>query len=57
MDPRVKVEGVENILNYIAICMNQPSEPEGKIYNKTHVSNIIKKPTRILKKQNFSPNH
>ena len=32
MDPRVKVEGVENILNFIAICMNQPSEPEGKIY-------------------------
>ena len=30
MDPRV--EGVENILNFIAICMNQPSEPEGKIY-------------------------
>ena len=22
MDPRVKVEGVENILNYIACCMN-----------------------------------
>ena len=32
MDPRVKVEGVENILNFIAICMNQPYEPEGKIY-------------------------
>ena len=32
MDLRVKVEGVENILNYIAICMNQPPEPDGKIY-------------------------
>ena len=34
MDPRVKVEGVENILNFIAICMNQPSEPESKIYEQ-----------------------
>ena len=32
IDSRVKVEGVENILNFIAICMNQPYEPEGKIY-------------------------
>ena len=32
MDPRVKVEGVENILNFITTCMNQPSEPKGKIY-------------------------
>ena len=34
MDPRVKVEGVENILNYIACCMNQPHEPEGHIYEQ-----------------------
>ena len=34
MDPRIKVEGVENILNFIAICMNQPSEPDGKIYEQ-----------------------
>ena len=33
MDPRIKVEVLENILNFVAICMNQPSEPEGKIYN------------------------
>ena len=32
MDPRVKVEGVENILNFIVTCMNQPSNLEGKIY-------------------------
>ena len=31
MDPRVKIEGVENILNYIACCMNQPHEPGGHI--------------------------
>ena len=40
MDPRVKVEGVENILNFIAICMNQPSEPEGKIYKQ--LNNLYK---------------
>ena len=34
MDPRVKVEGVENILNYIACYMNQPHEPEGHIYEQ-----------------------
>ena len=40
MDPRVKAEGVENVLNYIAICMNQPSEPEGKIYEQ--LNNLYK---------------
>ena len=40
MDPRVKVEGVENILNYIVICMNQPSELEGKIYEQ--LNNLYK---------------
>ena len=40
MDLRVKVEGVENILNYIAICMNQPSKPEGKIYEQ--LNNLYK---------------
>ena len=34
MDPRVKVEGVENILNFIVICMNQPFELDGKIYEQ-----------------------
>ena len=40
MDPRVKVEGVENILNFITTCMNQPSEPEGKIYEQ--LNNLYK---------------
>ena len=40
MDPRVKVEGVENILNYIACCMNQPHEPEGHIYEQ--LNNLYK---------------
>ena len=40
MDPRVKVEGVENILNYIACCMNQPHEPEGRIYEQ--LNNLYK---------------
>ena len=40
MDPRVKVEGVENILNYIAICMNQPFELEGNIYEQ--LNNLYK---------------
>ena len=31
MDPRVKVEGVENILNFIAECMNQPPKPKGLV--------------------------
>ena len=34
MDPRVKVEGVENILNFIVICMNQPFKLDGKIYEQ-----------------------
>ena len=37
---RVKVESVENILNFIAICMNQPSEPNGKIYKQ--LNNLCK---------------
>ena len=41
MNPRVKVEGAENILNYVAICMNQPSEPEGKIYGLIKVMNLL----------------
>ena len=40
MDPRVKVEGVENILNFITTCMNQPSEPEGKKYEQ--LNNLYK---------------
>ena len=40
MDSRVKVEGVENILNFIAICMNQPSELEGKKYEQ--LNNLYK---------------
>ena len=40
MDPRVKVEGVENILNFITTCMNQPSEPKGKIYEQ--LNNLYK---------------
>ena len=40
MDPRVKVEGVEKILNYIACCMNQPPEPEGHIYEQ--LNNLYK---------------
>lgn len=32
MDPKVKVEVVENILNFITIYMNQPFQPEGKVY-------------------------
>ena len=34
MDPMVKVEGVENILNFIAECMNQPPKPEGLVYEQ-----------------------
>ena len=34
MDSRIKVKGIENILNIIATCMNQPSEPEGKAYEQ-----------------------
>ena len=34
MDPKVKVEGVENILNFIVICMNQPFKLDGKIYKQ-----------------------
>ena len=40
MDPRVKVEGVENILNYIACCMNEPHEPEDHIYEQ--LNNLYK---------------
>ena len=40
MDPRVKVEGVENILNFIVIYVNQPSKPEGKIYEQ--LNNLYK---------------
>ena len=40
MDPRVKVEGVKNILNFIVICMNQPFELEGKIYQQ--LNNLYK---------------
>ena len=40
MDPRVKVEGVENILNFIATSMNQPSKPKGKIYKQ--LNNLYK---------------
>ena len=40
MDPRVKVKGVENILNFITTCMYQPSEPEGKIYKQ--LNNLYK---------------
>ena len=34
MDPRVKVEGVEKILNFIAECINQPPKPEGLVYEQ-----------------------
>ena len=34
MDPRVKVKGVENILNFIAECMNQLPKPEGLVYEQ-----------------------
>ena len=40
MDPRVKVKGVENILNYIACCINQPPKPEGHIYEQ--LNNLYK---------------
>ena len=40
MDPRVKVEGVKNILNFIVICMNQPFELESKIYKQ--LNNLYK---------------
>ena len=40
MDPRVKVEGVETSLNYIACCMNQPREPEDHIYEQ--LNNLYK---------------
>ena len=40
MDPKVKIEGVENILNFIATCMNQPFELEGKIYKQ--LNNLYK---------------
>ena len=36
----MKVEGVENILNYIDYCMNQPPEPEGHIYEQ--LNNLYK---------------
>ena len=40
MDPRAKVEGVENILNFIATSMNQPSKPKCKIYEQ--LNNLYK---------------
>ena len=40
IDSRVKVEDVENILNFIAICMKQPSQSEGKIYKQ--LNNLYK---------------
>ena len=40
MDPRIKVETVENTLNFIAICMNQQSKPKGKIYKQ--LNNLYK---------------
>ena len=40
LDPRVRVEGVENVLNFITICMNQPFEPEGTIYEQ--LNNVYK---------------
>ena len=40
MDARVKVEGVEIFLNYIACCMNQPPKLEGHIYQQ--LNNIYK---------------
>ena len=40
MDPRFKVEGVENILNYIACCMNQPPKLESHIYEQ--LNNLYK---------------
>ena len=40
MDPRIKVESVQNILNFIAICMNQQSKPKGKIYKQ--LNNLYK---------------
>ena len=40
INPRVKVEGVENILNFIATCMNQPFKLEGKIYEQ--LNNLYK---------------
>ena len=40
MDPRIKVEGVENILNYIPCCMNQPPRPKGHIYGQ--LNNLCK---------------
>ena len=43
INPRVKVEGVENILNFIATCMNQPFKLEGKIYEQlTTYINIMR---------------
>ena len=33
MDPKIKVEVVENILNFIAIYMNQQFQQEDKVYN------------------------
>ena len=39
-NPKVKVEGIENILNYIACGMNQPLEPEGHIYEQ--LNNLYK---------------
>ena len=40
LDLSVKVEGVENVLNFITICMNQPFKPEGKIYEQ--LNNLYK---------------
>ena len=40
MNPRIKIEGVENILNYIACCMNQPPGPKGHIYEQ--LNNLYK---------------
>ena len=40
MDPRVEVEGVENILNYTACCMSQPPKLEGHIYEQ--LNNLYK---------------
>ena len=34
MDQRVKVEGVENILNFKVECMNQPPKLEGLVYEQ-----------------------
>ena len=38
IDPRVKVEDVENILNFIANWINQQSQPKGKEYKQLNIS-------------------